>query len=153
MRFLLDANMPRSALRALIAAGHSAAHVRDLEMGRASDDLIDRHAQATGAILVTRDLDFADTRAYPPETAPGRLVLRVADNDTAEAIADLLKRFLTLKDLVYSRLLFRCTDAPKPRLGEAWMVDLGPILSPRFRRISAQLGSGNADLDPWKALQ
>ncbi|MFB1512853.1 MAG: DUF5615 family PIN-like protein [Thiocapsa sp. C3-sup] len=100
MRFLLDANMPRSALRALIAAGHSAAHVRDLEMGRASDDLIDRHAQATGAILVTRDLDFADTRAYPPETAPGRLVLRVADNDTAEAIADLLKRFLTLKDLV-----------------------------------------------------
>lgn len=100
MRFLLDANMPRSALSALIAAGHTAAHVRDLEMGGASDDLIDRHAQATGAILVTRDLDFADTRAYPPETAPGRLVLRVADNDTAEAIADLLKRFLTLKDLV-----------------------------------------------------
>jgi predicted nuclease of predicted toxin-antitoxin system len=63
MRFLLDANMPRAALRALIAAGHSATHVHDLEMGRASDDLIDRHAQSTGAILVTWDLDFADTRA------------------------------------------------------------------------------------------
>lgn len=55
-----------------------------MDMGRASDDLIDRHAQATGAILVTRDLDFADTRAYPPEAAPGRLVLRVADNDTGK---------------------------------------------------------------------
>jgi predicted nuclease of predicted toxin-antitoxin system len=100
MRFLLDANMPRSALRVLRAAGHEAAHVRDLAMGRATDDQIDLHAQATEAILVTRDLDFADTRVYPPETAPGRLVLRVADSDTAEAIAELLERFLALPDLV-----------------------------------------------------
>lgn len=100
MRFLLDANMPRSALSVLIAAGHSATHVRDLGMGRATDDMIDRHAQAIGAILVTRDLDFADTRAYPPEAAPGRLVLRVADHDTAESIAFLLERFLAVPDLV-----------------------------------------------------
>ena len=100
MRFLLDANMRRSALRVLLAAGHAATHVRDLGMGQATDDLIDRHAQAADAILVTRDLDFADTRAYPPESAPGRLVLRVADNDSAGSVAALLERFLALPDLV-----------------------------------------------------
>ncbi len=100
MRFLLDANMPRAALRVLIAAGHSAAHVRDLDMGAATDAVIDQYAQAWGHILVTRDLDFADTRAYPPEPSPGRLVLRVPDNSSANEIADLLARFLAATDLV-----------------------------------------------------
>jgi predicted nuclease of predicted toxin-antitoxin system len=100
MRFLLDANMPRAALRVLVAAGHSAAHVRDLDMRAATDAVIDQYAEATGHILVTRDLDFADTRAYPPEPSPGRLVLRVPDNSTANDIAALLSRFLTASDLI-----------------------------------------------------
>ena len=59
MEFLLDANMPRSALRALTDAGHQAWHVRDIGLGDASDERIDRHALAQGWVLVTRDLDFA----------------------------------------------------------------------------------------------
>jgi predicted nuclease of predicted toxin-antitoxin system len=100
MRFLLDANMPRAALRVLIAAGHSATHVRDLDMGSATDDIIDNFAWASGAILVTRDLDFADTRAYPPEASPGRVVLRVSDSSKAEDIAHLLSCFLATPELL-----------------------------------------------------
>jgi predicted nuclease of predicted toxin-antitoxin system len=37
MRFLLDANMPHSAMRILMSAGHSANHVHDLGMGTATD--------------------------------------------------------------------------------------------------------------------
>jgi predicted nuclease of predicted toxin-antitoxin system len=100
MRFLLDANMPRTALQVLIAAGHSATHVRDLGLGAATDAVIDRYAQASGEILVTRDLDFSDTRAYPPEPSAGRLVLRVPDNSRADEIADLLSRFLAASELI-----------------------------------------------------
>ena len=100
MDFLLDANMPRSALGALTDAGHQAWHVRDIGLGDATDERIDRHAQAQGWILVTRDLDFCDIRNYPPEHTSGRLVLRVDDTSTAEDIAQLLQRFLILPELV-----------------------------------------------------
>ncbi len=100
MDFLLDANMPSSALRTLTDAGHQAWHVRDIGLGDATDERIDRHALAQGWILVTRDLDFCDIRNYPPEHTPGRLVLRVDDTSTAEEIAQLLRRFLMLPELM-----------------------------------------------------
>ena len=93
MDFLLDSNMPRSALRALTGAGHQAWHVRDIGLGDAPDERIDRHALTQGWVLVTRDLDFCDIRNYPPEHSPGRLVLRVDDTSTADEIPQLLKRF------------------------------------------------------------
>ena len=37
MKFLLDANMPRSALAALRGFGHSADHVRDIGLGDATE--------------------------------------------------------------------------------------------------------------------
>lgn len=100
MNFLLDANMPRAALRVLREAGHLAQHVRDMGLGNATDEAIDQLAQAEGWILITRDLDFADTRNYPPESSSGRLVLRVDDTSTARDISQLLERFLTQQDLV-----------------------------------------------------
>ena len=100
MDFLLDANMPRSALRALTDAGHQAWHVRDIGLGDAPDEHIDRHALTQGWVLVTRYLDFCDIRNYPPEHTPGRLVLRVDDTSTANEIAQLLQRFLMLPELV-----------------------------------------------------
>lgn len=100
MNFLLDANMPRSALRAFIDAGHQAWHVRDIGLGDAPDERIDQYARAQSWILVTRDLDFADTRNYPPENSAGRLVLRVDDASTATEIAQLLQRFLLMPQLV-----------------------------------------------------
>lgn len=100
MIFLLDANMPRSALRALTEVGHEAQHVRDIGLGDATDARIDEVAQAQGWVLITRDLDFADTRSYPAEGSPGRLVLRCNDTSTAADIVALLQRFLRMQDMV-----------------------------------------------------
>ena len=40
MRFLVDANLPRSLADAARAAGDEATHVRDVGLGDASDDAI-----------------------------------------------------------------------------------------------------------------
>ena len=76
MRFLRDANMPRSALAALRAFGHTADHVRDIGLGDATDDQIAASAADAAATLVSRDLDFADVRRFPPQDTQGILVLR-----------------------------------------------------------------------------
>lgn len=102
MRFLLDANMPRLALALLVQHGHEAEHVKDIGLGNAPDGEIAARACADGAVLVTRDLDFADVRRYPPQSTPGFLVLRIPDDWTAQQIVALLGRFLSMDSLVGS---------------------------------------------------
>lgn len=92
--------MPRSVQDLLVAEGHDTLHVRDLGLRDAPDQRIDAYARAEGRALVTRDLDFADVRRYPPEDAPGYLVMRVPDTWIASQIARLLGRFLAAGDLV-----------------------------------------------------
>jgi hypothetical protein len=48
--------------------------------------------------LVTRDLDFADIRAYPPEQHSGLLVIRLYDDATAIEINRLLEKFLKVEE-------------------------------------------------------
>ena len=100
MRFLVDANLPRSALALLQGAGHVPEHVRDLGLGAAPDKEIAARARATGSALVTRDLGFADIRSYPPLDYPGLVVLRLPDDATAPQILSLLQRFLNQTELV-----------------------------------------------------
>jgi predicted nuclease of predicted toxin-antitoxin system len=100
VRFLLDANMPRSALQSLRAHGHDAVHVRDVGLGDAADALIAERARADNRALISRDLDFADVRRYPPGRATGIVVLRLPENWTAAQINRLLERFLSMRQLV-----------------------------------------------------
>ena len=102
MRFLLDANMPRSVLALFAQHGHEVEHVKDIGFGAAPDREIADRARTDGAVLVTRDLDFADVRRFPPQTAPGFLVLRIPDDWTAPRIVALLARFLSMDSLVAS---------------------------------------------------
>lgn len=81
-------------------AGHEATHIRDIGLGNATDATVDQFAQDNRLVLITRDLDFCDTRIYPPETSAGRVVMRVPDTYIAKDIAELLSRFLTMTDLV-----------------------------------------------------
>ena len=99
MRFLVDANMPRSTLSLLAGLGHTGEHARDIGLGHAPDAEIAARARNTGAAFVTRDVDFADIRNYPPHEFQGLIVLRMPDDTVAQTIVNLLERFLKQTEL------------------------------------------------------
>jgi predicted nuclease of predicted toxin-antitoxin system len=98
MRFLLDANLPLSSVEVFRSRGHEAAHVRELCMGHLPDSDIAAYAQKTKSALATRDLDFADIRAYPPGQYDGLLVIRLYDEATATEINAVLEKFLRMAE-------------------------------------------------------
>lgn len=59
MRFLVDAQLPPALARWLTSQGQKAEHVMDLDLHRASDPEIWRFAEATSAVIVTKDEYFA----------------------------------------------------------------------------------------------
>jgi predicted nuclease of predicted toxin-antitoxin system len=92
--FLVDANLPRLVVALLRNLGHHVEFARDIGLAAAPDRDIAARARLTGAVLLTRDLDFADTRQYPPENHPGLVVLRLPEDATARAIAEVVERFV-----------------------------------------------------------
>jgi len=94
MRFLIDANMPRSIIALVASLGHEVEFARDVGLAAPPDHEIAARAQATGAALLTRDLDFADVRQYPPSLYPGIIVLRLSDGVIAKDIVGVAERFL-----------------------------------------------------------
>ena len=62
MRFLVDAQLPPALARRLEALGHIAEHVADRGLASASDDVIRDSAASVGAVIVTKDEDFAVRR-------------------------------------------------------------------------------------------
>ena len=62
MRFLVDAQLPPALARELEVLGHVAEHVADRGMASASDDAIRDYAAGVGAVIVTKDEDFAVRR-------------------------------------------------------------------------------------------
>lgn len=59
MRFLVDAQLPPALARRLEALGHRAEHVADCGLATARDDAIRKYAASAGAVIVTKDQDFA----------------------------------------------------------------------------------------------
>lgn len=57
MLILIDANMPRSIIALVASLGHEVEFARDVGLAAAPDHEIAARAQATGAALLTRDLD------------------------------------------------------------------------------------------------
>ena len=55
MKFVVDAQLPPVMAHWLRAAGHEAAHVEDLGLRNADDDVIWMHAEKTGVVIVTKD--------------------------------------------------------------------------------------------------
>jgi predicted nuclease of predicted toxin-antitoxin system len=67
MRFLVDAQLPPALGQLLKAAGYECEHVSDVDLGGADDAPIWSYAAACGAILLTKDEDFASRRAARPD--------------------------------------------------------------------------------------
>ena len=58
-------------------------------MGDAPDDGIAEYARRNRLILITRDLDFADIRNYPPSLYEGILVLKLRQDAIAKGFGNL----------------------------------------------------------------
>lgn len=62
MRFLVDAQLPPALARWLVAAGYEAEHVGDVGLGDAQDQAIWAYAVSVGAVIVSKDEDFAQRK-------------------------------------------------------------------------------------------
>ena len=62
MRCLIDAQLPPALARWLASHGHDATHVADHAMAQASDEVIWDFATSVGAVIITKDEDFAVRR-------------------------------------------------------------------------------------------
>ncbi len=78
MRFLIDTNLPPALATWIAARGHEAAHTTALGIESQPDIEIWRHAAITGAIIVSKDEDFALLRAADP-TGPKVVWIRIGN--------------------------------------------------------------------------
>lgn len=122
MRFLLDANLPRSAVTLLRELGHEVEEVREVLPGGADDAAVAARARAGRMVLVTRDFDFADIRNYPPQEYAGIIVLELPDDVVAAQVTRVLQTFISQSDWL-ARLPERLA------IVETWRVRFRPVES------------------------
>jgi predicted nuclease of predicted toxin-antitoxin system len=70
MRFLIDADLPRSVAGLLQRYGHETTDVRDIGLRDANDPTIAQYAQQHRLGLRTGDFDFSDIRTSLPAPMP-----------------------------------------------------------------------------------
>jgi len=78
LKFLVDAQLPPALARWLTSQGHQAAHVADLGLGAAPDQEIWKKAAESGAVLLTKDEDFA-TLSLLRQTKPTVVWIRLGN--------------------------------------------------------------------------
>lgn len=99
MRFLVDANLPKALTGWLVAQGHDAEHVLSLSMGQARDDVLWRLATDMGAVIISKDEDFA-VLARTTDAGPAVVWVRTGNGTNA----DLLNYLAPLWAMVRARL-------------------------------------------------
>ena len=87
MRFLVDAQLLPALARQLESQGHKAEHVADLGLERAADPRVRARAAESGAVVVTKDEDFAVHQLL--HGGPSIVWVRIGNTRRAE----LLRRF------------------------------------------------------------
>lgn len=95
MKFIIDADVPRSVSKLLSSKAHDVLDIRDVEPFDVSDSAVFNLAKAQGRILITRDLDFSNILLYPPPDNAGIIVLRthlLSVAEMLEIVTDLLDR-------------------------------------------------------------
>jgi predicted nuclease of predicted toxin-antitoxin system len=122
MRFLLDANMPRSAAGTVQHLGHEAVDVREIGLGGAEDKQIAAYAKEHGLALITRDFDFSDVRNYPPAEFAGIIVLELPDDAVAATVVKVMESFLSQPELL-------AQVAGRLAIVESWRARFRPALS------------------------
>ena len=85
LRFVIDAQLPPMLVRWFAAQGYQASHVFELDLNDASDRAIWRHAQSVGAVIVSKDADFAQLSIIDP-SGPPVIWIRLGNMTTAVLI-------------------------------------------------------------------
>jgi predicted nuclease of predicted toxin-antitoxin system len=109
MLFKIDENLPIEEPALLRRYGHDATTVFDEALQGSPDTLIAEVCRREQRALITLDLDFADIRAYPPESSSGSIVLRLTQLDKSHVLAA-LERIVS----IFERETLR---------GRLWIVD------------------------------
>lgn len=91
LKFLMDADMPRSSAQVIRNMGFDVDDVRDIGMRAAKDREIIEYALIKKRIIITRDTDFGEVLRYPEH--PGAIILRLPYTFTAIEINRRLEEF------------------------------------------------------------
>ena len=97
MTFLIDAQLPPALASWLIQQGHTAQHVDDLDLSNADDIVIWNHSSESGAIVITKDEDFAE-RTARTKTGPVIVWLRIGNTTNRVLIQWLSPRWPEVVD-------------------------------------------------------
>lgn len=82
LKFLLDADMPKSSAKLMRSLGYDVEDVRDLGLRSAKDKEIVKYALKNNRIIITRNVGFGSTLRYPKH--PGAIIIRLPYNFTQE---------------------------------------------------------------------
>lgn len=85
--FKIDENLPIEISELLRQRGFDALTVLDQKLGGRPDTDVAAVCLSEGRVLLSFDLDFADTTRYPPARYAGIIVLRLTRQDKAYVIA------------------------------------------------------------------
>ena len=85
MRFLLDTNVPKGLTQWIVSMGHAAEHVLNIGLGQTLDRSIWNRAQEDGAIIISKDEDFADM-VLRSGSGPSVVWLRTGNGTTKDLI-------------------------------------------------------------------
>lgn len=86
MRFLIDTQLPAALAGWLREHGHQAEHVLEVGLAQSKDILVWRYAQEHGAVIITKDEDFAE---WVRRSRPGPAVvwLRIGNSSKRVLLA------------------------------------------------------------------
>ncbi len=96
LKFLLDADMPRSSVEAIKSIGYDVEDVRDIGMKAAKDNEIIKYALDNKRIIITKDTDFGEVLRYPEH--PRAIIFRLPYTFSAKEINRRVNEFLESVD-------------------------------------------------------
>ncbi len=93
MRFLVDAQLPRSLARSLTKAGHDVTHTFELpERNRTSDHVITATADEEERVVMTKDADFVNS--FLLHRHPKKLLLISTGNISNQDLETVVLKYL-----------------------------------------------------------
>jgi predicted nuclease of predicted toxin-antitoxin system len=106
MKFIVDAQLPKSLARLLVSLGHDAIHTLDLPLKNATgDSFINDISMEQNRVVISKDSDFYDS--FRAKKEPHKLLyLTVGNMRNAQLLAlfssniDIIVKELTLSDVV-----------------------------------------------------